>query len=172
MQSMCKYWELNPTRISAFDGRHGNLNHILEGSYDIGITSGEVGCVTSHLKAIKQWYETSDTPYAIFAEDDVSFDTARFWKFTWDEFVEKLPYDWDVVQLAIINPGVVYASMHARWVNDFSTACFMITRHHAKKLIEHHCVGDKFRLDQGVKPRPVADDLIYNCGRTLSLIHI
>ena len=169
MQSMCKYWELNPTRISAFDGRHGNLNHILEGSNDIGITSGEVGCVTSHLKAIKHWYETSDTPYAIFAEDDVSFDTARFWKFTWDEFVEKLPYDWDVVQLAIINPGVVYASMHARWVNDFSTACYMITRHHAKKLIEHHCVGDKFRLDQGVKPRPVADDLIYNCGRTYAI---
>ena len=169
MQSMCKYWELNPTRISAFDGRHGDLNHILEGSHDIGISSGEVGCVTSHLKAIKQWYETTDTPYAIFAEDDVSFDTARFWKFTWDEFVEKLPYDWDVVQLAIINPGVVYASMHARWVNDFSTACFMITRHHAKKLIDHHCVGDKFRLDQGVKPRPVADDLIYNCGRTYAI---
>jgi len=169
MQSMCKYWELNPTRISAFDGRNTSLNHILEGSHDIGISSGEVGCVTSHLKAIKQWYETTDTPYAIFAEDDVSFDTARFWKFNWDEFVEKLPYDWDVVQLAIINPGVVYASMHARWVNDFSTACFMVTRHHAKKLIEHHCVGDKFRLDQGVKPRPVADDLIYNCGRTYAI---
>ena len=169
MQSMCKYWELDPTRISAFDGRHGDLNHILEGSHDIGITSGEVGCVTSHLKAIKQWYETTDTPYAIFAEDDVSFDTARFWKFTWDEFVEKLPYDWDVVQLAIINPGVVYASMHARWVNDFPPPCFMITRHHAKKLIDHHCVGDKFRLDQGVKPRPVADDLIYNCGRTYAI---
>ena len=169
MQSMCKYWELNPTRISAFDGRHGDLNHILEGSHDIGITPGEVGCVTSHLKAIKHWYETTDTPYAIFAEDDVSFDTARFWKFTWDEFVEKLPYDWDVIQLAIINPGVVYASMHARWVNDFSTACFMVTRHHAKKLIDHHCVGDKFRLDQGVKPRPVADDLIYNCGRTYAI---
>jgi len=169
MQSMCKYWELNPTRISAFDGRNTSLNHILEGSHDIGISSGEVGCVTSHLKAIKQWYETTDTPYAIFAEDDVSFDTARFWKFTWDEFVEKLPYDWDVVQLAIINPGVVYASMHARWVNDFSTACFMVSRHHAKKLIDHHCVGDKFRLDQGVKPRPVADDLIYNCGRTYAI---
>ena len=169
MQSMCKYWELNPTRISAFDGRNDKLEHIIEGNYPEGITSGEVGCVTSHLKAIKHWYETSDTPYAIFAEDDVSFDTARFWKFSWDYFIEKLPYDCDVVQLAIINPGVVYASMHARWVNDFSTACYMITRHHAKKLIEHHCVGDKFRLDQGVKPRPVADDLIYNCGRTYAI---
>ena len=29
MQSMCKDWELNPTRISAFDGRNSSLNHIL-----------------------------------------------------------------------------------------------------------------------------------------------
>ena len=28
MQSMCNYWELNPTRISAFDGRHDSLNHL------------------------------------------------------------------------------------------------------------------------------------------------
>ena len=88
MQSMCNYWELNPTRISAFDGRNDKLEHILESNYPEGVTSGEVGCVTSHLKAIKHWYETTDTPYAIFAEDDVSFDTARFWKFTWDEFVD------------------------------------------------------------------------------------
>ena len=166
---MCQYWGLDPVRVSAFDGRNDKLEHIIEGSYPEGVTSGEIGCVTSHLKAIKQWYETSDSPYAIFAEDDVSFDTAKFWGFDWDTFVEKVPYDWDCIQLAIINPGVVYANMHARWVNDFSTACFMVTRHHAKKLIDHHCVGDKFRLDQGVKPRPVADDLIYNCGRTYAI---
>ena len=169
MQSMCKYWELEPTRISAFDGREDKLEHILEGNYPEGVTSGEVGCVTSHLKSIKHWYDTTDTPYGIFAEDDVSFDTARFWKFDWNEFMSNVPYDWDCIQLAIINPGVVYAHMHARWINDFSTACFMVTRHHAKKLIEHHCVGDKFRLDQGVKPRAVADDLIYNCGRTYAI---
>jgi len=169
MQTMCKYWGLNPIRVSAFDGRNDKLEHIIEGNYPEGVSSGEIGCVTSHLKAIKQWYETSDSPYAIFAEDDVSFDTTRFWGFDWDTFMSKVPYDWDCIQLAIINPGAVYACMHARWVNDFSTACYMITRHHAKKLIDHHCVGDKFRLDQGVKPRPVADDLIYNCGRTYAI---
>ena len=169
MRAMCKYWGLKPTRVSAFDGRNDKLESIIAGNYPEGVTSGEIGCVTSHLKAIKLWYETSDTPYAIFAEDDVSFDTVRFWGFDWDTFIEKVPYDWDCIQLAIINPGVVYANMHARWVNDFSTACYMITRHHAKKLIDHHCVDDKFRLDQGVKPRPVADDLIYNCGRTYAI---
>ena len=148
MEELFKHWEIeNYERVSGYDGRDDDLSDILKGRYPEQMSSGEVGCTTSHLKAIKHWYETTDTPYAIFAEDDVSFDTAFFWKFTWDEFIEKLPYDWDVVQLAIINPGVVYASMHARWVNDFSTACFMVTRHHAKKLIDLHCVGDKFRLD-------------------------
>ena len=42
MQSM-QVLELNPTRI-CFDGRNSSLNHILE-SHDIGISSGEVGCV-------------------------------------------------------------------------------------------------------------------------------
>ena len=30
-------------------------------------------------------------------------------------------------------------------------------------------VEDKFKLDQGVKPRTVADDLIYNSGNTFAI---
>ncbi|MGA1433751.1 MAG: glycosyl transferase family 25, partial [Candidatus Nanopelagicaceae bacterium] len=58
---------------------------------------------------------------------------------------------------------------HKRFVNDFSTAAYMITRHHAEKLLKHHVRGDKYKLDNGVKPRPVADDLIYNSGNTFSI---
>ena len=32
-----------------------------------------------------------------------------------------------------------------------------------------HCRGDKYKLDQGVKPRAVADDLIYNSGNTFAI---
>ena len=45
----------------------------------------------------------------------------------------------------------------------------MITRHHAEKLIKFHCRGDKYKIDNGVKPRAVADDLIYNSGNTYSV---
>jgi hypothetical protein len=45
----------------------------------------------------------------------------------------------------------------------------MITRHHAQKLVDLHCRGDKYKLDQGSKPRAVADDLIYNSGNTFSI---
>ena len=86
-----------------------------------------------------------------------------------DRFYAKIPYDYDVIQLAIINPAQITVQMHRRFVNDFSTACYMITRHHAEKLVKLHCRGDKYKLDQGVKPRAVADDLIYNSGNTFAM---
>ena len=50
----------------------------------------------------------------------------------------------------------------------------MISRHHAEKLVRLHCRGgytgkQTYKLDQGVKPRPVADDLIYNSGNTFAI---
>jgi len=165
-----KYWEIeNYERISAYDGREDDLSDIVKGKYPDSMTSGEIGCTTSHLKAINHWINTSDSPYAIFMEDDVDIDIARFWNFTWKEFASKLPYDWDVVQLSIICTGGLHVRLHKRFVNDFSTACYMITRHHAEKLLRLHVRGGKYKLDNGIKPRAVADDLIYNSGNTYAI---
>jgi len=170
MESQFKYWEIeNYTRISGYDGREDDLSDIIIGKYPDTMSSGEIGCTTSHLKAIKYWMETSDSPYAIFMEDDCNLDIIRFWNFTWNDFYAHIPYDWDVVQLAIICTGDIHVKLHKRFVNDFSTACYLITRHHAEKLLRLHVRGDKYKLDQGVKPRAVADDLIYNSGNTYSI---
>tara|TARA_R110000868_G_scaffold50804_1_gene161805 strand:+ start:4264 stop:5055 length:792 start_codon:yes stop_codon:yes gene_type:complete len=170
MEEQLKYWEVeNYTRISAYDGREDDLSDIIKGRYPENMTSGEIGCTTSHLKAIKHWYETTDTPCAIFMEDDVDLQLVRFWNFTWKDFYSKVPYDYDVVQLAIICTGDLHVRLHKRFVNDFSTAAYLITRHHAEKLIKFHIRGDKYKLDNGMKPRAVADDLIYNSGNTFSI---
>ena len=170
MEDQFKHWEIeNYTRISSYDGREDDLSDIIKGRYPDNMTSGEIGCTTSHLKAIQYWYETSDAPYAIIMEDDVDLQTARFWDFTWSDFVSKIPYDWDVVQLAIICTGDLHVKLHKRFVNDFSTACYIINRHHAEKLLKFHVRDGKYKLDQGVRPRAVADDLIYNSGNTFSI---
>ena len=167
MEEQFDYWEIeNYTRISAYDGRHDDLSDILKGKYPDQMTSGEIGCTTSHLKAIKHWLETSDSPYAIMMEDDCDLSVAKYWDFTWRDFVARAPYAWDVLQLAIISTGDIHVPIHTRFVNDFSTACYAITRHHAEKLIKLHVRGEKYKLDNGVLPRPVADDLIYNSGCT------
>ena len=170
MEDQFKYWQVeNYTRVSAYDGRGDNdLGEILKGRYPDNMTSGEVGCVTSHLNAMKMFLET-DAPCALMMEDDCDISTAFHWSFSWKDFYAKIPYDYDVVQLAIINPASVHVQLHRRFVNDFSTACYLITRHHAEKLVKLHCRGDKYKLDQGVRPRAVADDLIYNSGNTFTI---
>ena len=102
-------------------------------------------------------------------EDDCSLELVKYWNFTWSDFYANFPYDWDVVQIAIICTGDIHVRLHKRFVNNFSTACYVISRHHAEKLVRLHCRGEKYKLDQGVKPRPVADDLIYNSGNTFSI---
>ena len=102
-------------------------------------------------------------------EDDCDISTVAHWPFSWRDLQSQLPYDFDVVQLAIINPSSVTVRLHRRFVNDFSTASYLITRHHARKLVDLHCRGDFYKLDQGVKPRAVADDLIYNSGNTFAI---
>ena len=170
MKSQFDYWEVdNYTRISAYDGREDDLSDIIKGKYPENMSSGEVGCTTSHLKAMKYYLETSDSPYAIMMEDDCSLDLVRFWNFKWNELYAHFPYDYDVVQLAIICTGDIHVRLHKRFVNDFSTACYVISRYHAEKLVRLHCRGDKYKLDQGVKPRPVADDLIYNSGNSFAI---
>ncbi len=171
MEAQMKYWEIeNYERISAYDGREDDLSDIIKGRYPDRMTSGEVGCTTSHLKAIKHYLETSDSPYAIMMEDDCSLDLVRFWNFTWNDFIRSAPYDYDVIQIAVICTGDINLKIHKRFVNEFSTACYVISRHHAEKMVRLHCRGeDKYKLDQDIRPRAVADDLLYNSGNTYAV---
>jgi hypothetical protein len=102
-------------------------------------------------------------------EDDVDLQLVKNWDFSWKDFYSLVPYDWDVVQLAIICTGPLHVKLHKRFVNDFSTAAYMINRHHAEKLLKFHIRGDKYKLDNGCRPRAVADDLVYNSGKTYSI---
>ena len=170
MEDQFKYWEIeNYERVSAYDGRDDDLSDIIKGRYPDNMSSGEVGCTTSHLKALQHYLKTSDAPCAVIMEDDVDLQIVKNWNFTWKDFYALVPYDYDVIQLAIICTGPLHVALHKRFVNDFSTASYMITRHHAEKIVKHHVRKDKYKLDQGVKPRAVADDLIYNSGNTFSI---
>jgi hypothetical protein len=170
MEDQFKYWQIeNYTRVSAYDGRNDDLGHILKGRYPDQMNSGEVGCVTSHLKALRHFVENTDDQCALIMEDDCDISTVSHWQFSWKDFFSKIPYSYDVVQLAIINPAQISVQIHRRFVNDFSTACYLITRRHAEKLIHFHVRGDKYKLDNGCKPRAVADDLIYNSGNTYAI---
>ena len=73
--------------------------------------------------------------------------------FSWKEVMRRIPYDWDCFQIAVINPRKLVANIHPRYVDDYSTAAFVVNRRYAEKLMHFHCRGDKFKLDNGVGPR-------------------
>lgn len=170
MNSLFDEYNIPNTRISAVDARGNNdVSDLLVGKYPELVTQGELGCTMSHLKAIKHFYFETQLDYIIICEDDIVFDTVPYWPFTWGGFLASAPYDWDVLQCAITSTKNLRANLHPRLINDFCAAFYVITRHHAAKILKLHCRGDKYRLDQKLKPRATSEEIIYNTGRTYSM---
>jgi dTDP-4-dehydrorhamnose reductase len=123
------------------------------------IGNNYLGAVTSHFKTIKEWYETTDEPYAFFCEDDISFETVKYWKFTWEEFFNSLPAGWQCIQLAISRGDHVNQTMfqffqpevhlRSRCCDDNSCVAYLITRNHAKKLLDNYFYDDNLILEYG-----------------------
>ena len=170
MEEQFEYWDIKDhTRIAGYDGREDDVSDNLKGLFPDQVTQGELGCCMSHLKAIKEFYENSDDPYCIIAEDDVNLNIAHYWNFTWTEFFGLLPYDWDCVQMTTICTGDIHVKLHLKFINDFSAAFYLISRHHAAKVLRNHMRGDKWKLDNGVKPRAVSEDTVLESGKTYTI---
>jgi GR25 family glycosyltransferase involved in LPS biosynthesis len=170
MEDQFKYWEIeNHTRISGYDARVDDVSDNLKGRIPDNVSQNELGCCMSHLKAIRHFYENSNDDYCLIMEDDVNLDIAKFWNFTWEDFFSHIPYDWDCVQLTTICTGDIHVKLHLKFVNDFSAAVYLITRHHAAKIIKNHIRGDKYKLDNRVKPRAVSEDVILETGKTYTI---
>lgn len=132
--------------------RHGDHDiRFFEPHYDKGYPQGSFGCFTSHLKVLYEWYHNTDEPYIFIAEDDLSFETVQYWNFTWKEFFNSLPEDWDLVQLCLLRyVGTMFMffepDVHFRnrcWC-DFSSAAYLISRKHVKNLLDTYYNGKTF----------------------------
>jgi GR25 family glycosyltransferase involved in LPS biosynthesis len=110
------------------------------------------GPLTSHLKAIKEWYFNTDESYAFFCEDDLSLETVEYWNFTWEEFFNTLPSNWSCVQLSWVRENIFgfsdsQISLRSRCWCDWSACAYLITRSHAKKLIANYYMNGEFFID-------------------------
>lgn len=139
-------YEIIPTAI--LSKRFVESDDEIAGKFLDQMNGGTIGCVVSHLKAIRKWYEETDEDYAFFCEDDLSLETVKYWDFTWEEFIETIPEDACCVQLVIIRESFETFDMHKRLWNDWSGTAYIITRDYAKVLVEQYCLGEKkFNLE-------------------------
>lgn len=166
------------TKIVAFDGREHDFtnDHRVTGGPPLkAIESGHIATILSHLKAIEQWYYTSNTDIAVFLEDDMNLGLSKYWTFTWSELLTKLnQYYWNVVQLSLARgqdaetPLDVYdIHFRRRSFYNWSVGAYMITRQYAKRLLDIYTNGDKYNLlvDRWNHYYPYAENIIYIAGR-------
>jgi GR25 family glycosyltransferase involved in LPS biosynthesis len=135
----------------------------------------QMGTIISHINLLRNWYVSTDEEYAIFCEDDVSFESIKHWNFTWNEFVHNLPEHWNGVQLTKVmmpycnpngDPNLSLKITRGRWWGAHS----LFTRSYVKLLLDKVCRGyNSYQLDSiyldGVPYGPIIENLLYlQCG--------
>ena len=163
-----KYGITNFKPIFCYNGKNKNFNicnPIVEGIYINEVESAALATTMSHLKAIHDWYTTTEEEYGFFCEDDIKFDTIECWNFSWDELITAVPKDWKVLQLCLIRTVDLLDSdmiPHAKQWDDWSCCAYVINRPYAKQLLSAYYDGNKFTLDvKGTTHIPIAENIIY-----------
>jgi GR25 family glycosyltransferase involved in LPS biosynthesis len=162
--------------VEAVDGRTDDLKGLIHGNYP-KLRSTEIGCIASHIKAIKTWLEDSDDEYAIIMEDDCSFENVQYWSWTWDDFMKNIPEDADIIQLVMLKEDNLTFSMHVKekynhkdyFSYAWSTACYVIKRSYAEKLIKTLVIDGKYELTEGKYKNKPADVILYNLGHAYTM---
>jgi GR25 family glycosyltransferase involved in LPS biosynthesis len=139
-------YDITPTAI--ISKRFAESDDEITGKFLDQMNGGTTGCVVSHLKAIRKWYEETDEEYAFFCEDDLSLETVKYWDFTWEEFIETIPEGSCCVQLLVIRKDYETFDLRKRYWDDWAGTAYIITRDYAKVLVDNYCLGEKkFHLE-------------------------
>ena len=150
--------KINPIKSKRFS----ESNDIITGKYLYQLTGPTQGCIVSHLKAIKTWYESEESDYAFFCEDDLSLKTVKYWNFEWEEFIERLPDDCECVQLMTIRGDFDGVYFRERQWNDWSETAYIMNRDYAKKILENYCLGETFHLElKDSNVMPIGENILF-----------
>jgi GR25 family glycosyltransferase involved in LPS biosynthesis len=107
------------------------------------LDEGTKGCLISHIKMIKKWYEESNDEWGFFCEDDLSLETVKYWDFTWEEFTLKIPQNAMAVQMLIVSPNPFSNfDIKMREWQEYAVTAYILKREYAKRLIEKYCKSE------------------------------
>jgi len=147
---------------SIISKRFAECDDVVTGKYVDSLNEGTKGCCVSHLKAIKEWYETTDEEYGFFCEDDLSLDTVDYWNFTWQEFIDNLPEDWGCIQMLPIRGEYKDIKIRERYWDDWSVTAYIIKRDHAKYIIDNYIVDGTYHLElKDAEVQPLIENILY-----------
>ena len=158
----CQFYHYNIKPTLIVSKRFSECDDVVTGKYVDTLNDGTKGCVISHLKAIKHWYETKDEDYGFFCEDDLSLETVQYWDFDWEEFIKKIPEDAECVQIFTIRSDYDTFELRQRYWDDWGATAYIITRDYAKKLIDTYVREDSFHLElPNAEVMPLIENILF-----------
>ena len=128
-------------------------------------TTRTIACFVAHLTAIRYFLENLESDHAIICEDDLSFETVQYWRFTWNEFVADLPPDWNLIQLCILQQHLALRLVEHQ-EHYWGAQSYMISRAYAQQVIDRFHRDGIYRVVD--HPSPVADEALYEGERIYS----
>jgi GR25 family glycosyltransferase involved in LPS biosynthesis len=165
MVAQLKQLGVPATRCAAIDGNDINVRFV--NSYSL-LTKYEIGCTLSHLRAIKQAYE-SGTEIAMICEDDVWFSTISLVP-DLTQVVRNAPSDWEILQIQNQNMKTVSIddlkyTRNAAPKIMFGAACYLINRRGMKTIIDLTLKNETWHIS-GLPKAGVADVFIFHSATT------
>jgi hypothetical protein len=182
MENQFEKWNLN--KVKRFSGsnylveNYNEWKDILHFSEQIKDRQHQlsVSITLSTLEIIRHWLETTDEDHLILFEDDYDLDLIEHWHFDWKYLMNKIPYDWDCIQLGYESCYHIKFFLHPK---DMTSAYgpILINRHFAQKLINLHYIKGKYLLIRKYGSHPYntgyrvvsLDDFICFLGKTYQL---
>ena len=145
--------------------RFEKYNHTVVGNLVDRLAEEGKGSITSHLSLLKKLYDNYNDEYFFVTEDDISLEPIQHWNFTWTEFVDSLPTDWNCVQLSVIREYHCdqFYFTH-RKSHDWLAASYLIKREHIKYLLDKHYNSDIFTLNLDYDIIPVVEHILFPCN--------
>jgi hypothetical protein len=144
----------------------------LETKFNLKKHITEVSTSLSHLMNIKNWLETSDDPYVIIMEDDYDLSFIEYWHFDWEYLMNKIPHDWDCIQMSFENNTMIPCFLHPI-ISGHGTGASLINRHYAEKLVRLYYIDGKYDFSKKIgnakwmqNPNLTTDYFLGHSGKT------
>jgi GR25 family glycosyltransferase involved in LPS biosynthesis len=152
---------LENQRISGVDGLGRDKTQLFQlCETSLNLNPAENACTCSHLLALKHFLK-SDRQTVLIFEDDVSFAFSTMIPFQWEDLMNHLPTNWQVIQLAVTTESGSPPNHLARITPEskhYCSSAYLINRSGAEWLTERYWLNEKIMLSD--KDHATSDSMI------------
>jgi GR25 family glycosyltransferase involved in LPS biosynthesis len=134
-------------RISAINSIDMDKSGFLQNTNTEKLRDVEIAIILSHLKAIKEFYE-SKKDWCVIFEDDIDLSTSQYWNFNWKMLFESLPKNLKILQMVLSTRKSMDINFHIHHVShwDFNLTGYLISRDGAETILNRYFVDNKLDI--------------------------